>query len=109
MSPSVIRIRLYHAPAPCVEVPRRAVVLHRQAPERGAGPLGVLIFAAVESYEKELSVAKTAAREAGAVIMRHYAHPTIDVDTKADKSPVTAADLEANAAIIAALATAFPD
>jgi 3'(2'),5'-bisphosphate nucleotidase len=69
----------------------------------------VLIFAAVESYEKELSVAKAAAREAGAVIMRHYARPTIDVNTKADKSPVTAADLEANGAIIAALKTAFPN
>jgi 3'(2'), 5'-bisphosphate nucleotidase len=69
----------------------------------------VLIFAAVELYEKELSVAKAAAREAGAIIMRHYGHPTIDVNTKADKSPVTAADVEANDAIISALRAAFPD
>jgi 3'(2'), 5'-bisphosphate nucleotidase len=63
----------------------------------------------VETYLKELEVAKTAAREAGAIIMRHYARLEIDVDTKADKSPVTAADLDANAAITARLAAAFPD
>jgi 3'(2'), 5'-bisphosphate nucleotidase len=63
----------------------------------------------VEKYEKELEVAKAAAREAGAIIMRHYARPEIGVNTKADKSPVTAADIEANAAIIARLAGAFPD
>jgi 3'(2'),5'-bisphosphate nucleotidase len=63
----------------------------------------------VEQYERELAVAKAAAREAGAIIMRHYDRPEIAVNTKADKSPVTAADLEANAAIIRALAAAFPD
>ncbi|HEX4405478.1 MAG TPA: 3'(2'),5'-bisphosphate nucleotidase CysQ [Polyangia bacterium] len=63
----------------------------------------------VETYERELEVAKATAREAGAIIMRHYARPDIDVNTKADKSPVTAADLDANAAIIKALAAAFPD
>ena len=69
----------------------------------------MLIFAPVKSYERELSVAKAAAREAGAIIMRHYGLPTIDVNTKPDKSPVTAADVEANNAIIAALSAAFPD
>jgi 3'(2'), 5'-bisphosphate nucleotidase len=69
----------------------------------------VITFAAVETYERELAVAKTAAREAGEIIMRHYARPTIDVTTKSDQSPVTAADLEANAAIIRTLAAAFPD
>jgi 3'(2'), 5'-bisphosphate nucleotidase len=63
----------------------------------------------VETYEKELEVAKATAREAGAIIMRHYARPDIGVTTKVDKSPVTAADLEANAAIIAHLSAAFPD
>jgi 3'(2'), 5'-bisphosphate nucleotidase len=63
----------------------------------------------VERYEKELEVAKAAAREAGEIIMRHYARPDIGVDTKADKSPVTPADLDANAAITARLAAAFPD
>jgi 3'(2'), 5'-bisphosphate nucleotidase len=65
--------------------------------------------APVEMYEKELEVAKVTAREAGEIIMRHYARPEIDVDTKADKSPVTAADLDANAAITKRLAAAFPD
>src|SRR5947209_10635416 len=41
--------------------------------------------------------------------MRHYVRPEIEVSTKADKSPFTAADLEANAAIIRALSAAFPD
>jgi 3'(2'),5'-bisphosphate nucleotidase len=63
----------------------------------------------VETYERELEVAKAAAREAGDIIMRHYARPEIGVDTKADKSPVTAADLDANAAIIKRLGAAFPD
>jgi 3'(2'), 5'-bisphosphate nucleotidase len=63
----------------------------------------------VERYEKELEVAKATAREAGAIIMRHYARPEIDVDTKADKSPVTAADIDANAEITKRLAAAFPD
>ena len=63
----------------------------------------------MEKYQHELEVAKAAAREAGDIIMRHYARPEIDVSTKADKSPVTAADLEANAAITKHLAAAFPD
>jgi 3'(2'), 5'-bisphosphate nucleotidase len=70
----------------------------------------VLVFwAAVEKYERELVAAKAAAREAGEIIMRHYARPEIGVSTKADKSPVTAADLEANAAIVKSLAEVFPD
>jgi 3'(2'), 5'-bisphosphate nucleotidase len=63
----------------------------------------------VERYEHELEIAKAAALQAGEIIMRHYAQPDIDVQTKADKSPVTAADLEANAAIVKKLAAAFPD
>jgi 3'(2'), 5'-bisphosphate nucleotidase len=62
-----------------------------------------------QQYEKELEVAKAAAREAGEIIMRHYARPEIGVSAKADKSPVTAADLDANAAITARLAAAFPE
>jgi 3'(2'), 5'-bisphosphate nucleotidase len=62
----------------------------------------------VKQYERELEIAKSAAREAGEIIMRHYARPEIGVNTKADKSPVTAADLEANAAISERLAAAFP-
>jgi 3'(2'), 5'-bisphosphate nucleotidase len=63
----------------------------------------------VEKYERELEVAKAAALEAGAIIMRHYARADIGVNTKVDKSPVTAADLDANAAIIKRLSEAFPE
>ncbi|HEY2730466.1 MAG TPA: 3'(2'),5'-bisphosphate nucleotidase CysQ, partial [Polyangia bacterium] len=63
----------------------------------------------MERYEKELELAKKAAREAGAIIMRHYARPDIAVSTKPDKSPVTVADLDANAAITKRLAAVFPD
>lgn len=63
----------------------------------------------METYAQELEVAKAAAREAGAIIMRHYARADIGVDTKPDKSPVTEADLDANAAITKRLAAAFPD
>jgi 3'(2'),5'-bisphosphate nucleotidase len=63
----------------------------------------------VPQYERELEVAKAAACEAGEIILRHYARPDIGVSTKADKSPVTAADLEANAAIIKRLSEGFPD
>ena len=63
----------------------------------------------VERYEKELEVAKATAREAGAIIMTHYARPEIGVDTKADKSPVTAADVDANAEITKRLAAVFPE
>jgi 3'(2'), 5'-bisphosphate nucleotidase len=63
----------------------------------------------VEKYQQELDLAKAAAREAGEIIMRHYGRPEIGVDTKADKSPVTAADLDANAAIVKRISAAYPD
>jgi 3'(2'), 5'-bisphosphate nucleotidase len=69
----------------------------------------LVVLPTVERYAKELELAKTAAREAGALIMRHYARPDIEVITKPDKSPVTAADLEANVAITRRLAAPFPD
>src|SRR5215471_436617 len=40
--------------------------------------------------------------------MRHYANVGIEVQTKPDRSPVTAADLEANAVIVDGLRAAFP-
>ncbi len=49
-----------------------------------------------------------AARNAGALVMRHYAGDT-ERRIKADKSPVTAADEEAEALIIAALHVAAPE
>lgn len=63
----------------------------------------------MSAHSRELEVASLAAREAGAVILRHYARGTIAVDTKADASPVTAADRDANAVILARLGAAFPD
>src|ERR1700722_5108828 len=47
------------------------------------------------------------AREAGALIMRHY-HAGTEARLKADSSPVTGADEEAEALILAGLAKAFP-
>lgn len=46
--------------------------------------------------------------EAGAIEMRHYA-AGVTVDRKADESPVTAADREAEAVLLAALAGIAPD
>jgi 3'(2'),5'-bisphosphate nucleotidase len=60
-------------------------------------------------YRAELSVAEAAARAAGALIRAHYERGAIAVETKADASPVTQADQDANAAILARLAAAFPD
>ncbi|HRK70977.1 MAG TPA: 3'(2'),5'-bisphosphate nucleotidase CysQ [Micropepsaceae bacterium] len=48
------------------------------------------------------------AAEAGRIIMRHYADG-VDVRHKDDRSPVTAADEEAETHILAALARNFPD
>jgi 3'(2'), 5'-bisphosphate nucleotidase len=61
------------------------------------------------ALERELAVACAVAREAGALIMRHYAEVGIEVQTKADSSPVTVADVEASAIIVAGLRAAFPD
>lgn len=52
------------------------------------------------------------AREAGAVLLAHYARAArggIDVERKADDSPVTAADREANELIVERLARHTPD
>jgi len=49
------------------------------------------------------------ALEAGARIMEVVRSGTVETDVKADRSPVTAADLAADAIISAGLADAFPD
>jgi len=59
-------------------------------------------------YQDELVIAERAATAAGAVIMAHYARGEIAVETKADSSPVTIADREANAAIVEILRAAYP-
>jgi len=56
----------------------------------------------------ELDVAVRAARAAGDVALRYYQRDRA-VDRKADDTPVTRADLEANDAILAILGEAFPD
>lgn len=55
-----------------------------------------------------LGVARTAADTAAAVISKHY-RAGVAVETKADQTPVTIADREAEAAIKRGLKAAFPD
>lgn len=55
-----------------------------------------------------LSAAKQAA-EAAAEIIRHYYQSGLDVQIKADASPVTQADVECEAAIKSVLGAAFPE
>ncbi len=62
----------------------------------------------VVSYERELAVAREAALAAGEIIARYAAGPRESWD-KAEDSPVTHADLEANEAIVSRLAAAFPE
>ncbi|HVR63312.1 MAG TPA: inositol monophosphatase family protein, partial [Polyangia bacterium] len=59
-------------------------------------------------FEIELAEARATAEAAAAVIRRHYDKGGIAVETKADESPVTAADRDANAVIIDRLRAAFP-
>jgi len=59
-------------------------------------------------YERELSIALEAAREAGAILRRHYDHGTEAWEKSAD-NPVTLADLEADKAIADRLGAAFPE
>src|SRR6476620_5577981 len=57
--------------------------------------------------EKELSVAKDLALEAGAILLNHY-RSALNVDWKAPGDPVTAADREASELIVSRLAREFP-
>ena len=57
--------------------------------------------------DKMLEVALEAARAAGAVAL-HYFSGTFQVERKADRSPVTQADREAEEAIVSVLRSAFP-
>ena len=58
--------------------------------------------------DNALSVARQAADAAAAVVARHY-RTALSVETKADQTPVTAADREAEAVIKQVLRGAFPD
>lgn len=55
------------------------------------------------------AVAMEAARAGGRAALRHFRRPDLAVEWKADESPVTLADREAEAAIRATIAAAFPD
>jgi 3'(2'), 5'-bisphosphate nucleotidase len=93
-----------------VDVRDDADVAHARDFRGGCHPEGAGVYVrALSDYARELEIAASAAREAGAVILNHYARGSIAVETKADASPVTAADRDANAVIVARLAAAFPD
>ncbi len=59
-------------------------------------------------YQREWNVARDAARAAGLAVLKARAE-TLDVDRKADASPVTSADMESNRLLRQALLGAFPD
>ncbi|MCH8891733.1 MAG: 3'(2'),5'-bisphosphate nucleotidase CysQ, partial [Myxococcales bacterium] len=59
-------------------------------------------------FERELSIALEAAREAGAILRRHYELGTQTWE-KSEDNPVTLADLEADKAIADRLGAAFPE
>jgi myo-inositol-1(or 4)-monophosphatase len=60
-------------------------------------------------YESELDIARTAAREAGKVILASYASlKASDVSEKAEYDLVTTVDLESQEAIVSRIRSAFP-
>ncbi|CAN5914101.1 hypothetical protein BH11MYX3_BH11MYX3_12810 [soil metagenome] len=59
-------------------------------------------------HRAELQIAERAARAAGLLVLAHYRRGGVAVETKADDSPVTQADRDANAAILEILGAAFP-
>jgi histidinol-phosphatase len=60
-------------------------------------------------WERERALAVEAARIGGAAALAHFRRPALQVEYKADASPVTRADREAEAAIRSHLAAARPD
>jgi myo-inositol-1(or 4)-monophosphatase len=60
------------------------------------------------AYDRELEVALEAAREAGAVLRRHYERGTESWE-KSEDNPVTVADLESDRVIAERLRGAFPE
>ena len=59
--------------------------------------------------QRELEIAKAAAKEAGEYTLKYFDRPGTAVEIKADLSPVTEADKGAEKIIRAHLQTAFPD
>ena len=64
--------------------------------------------ARLASVDTVLDAMVAAARAGGAIALDHFRHG-VDVALKADRSPVTIADREAEEAVVAALARACPD
>lgn len=62
----------------------------------------------LNAYQNELDVALKTAREAAAILLRHYDAPSESWE-KADDNPLTHADLAANRLITEALRKAFPE
>lgn len=60
------------------------------------------------AYDRELEVAKEAARAAGQIILDIY-HQDYTIEMKSNETPVTKADLEANAVIVAMIKQHFPN
>jgi myo-inositol-1(or 4)-monophosphatase len=60
-------------------------------------------------FAKEIQVAKQAAVEASAAILKYYRQDHVDVTHKSAEQPLTEADLESNRIIRTAIKTAFPD
>ncbi|MBY6204743.1 inositol monophosphatase family protein [Halomonas denitrificans] len=63
---------------------------------------------AVVDLDRALEVARAAAAQAASIAMEHFRRP-IDVETKADDSPVTVVDRACETAIRARIEDAFPD
>lgn len=61
------------------------------------------------AVEERLGVAVEAAREAGRVTLEHFRAAGLQVDRKADETPVTPADREAERALRRAVERAFPE
>jgi histidinol-phosphatase len=62
----------------------------------------------MSAYEKELAVAQDLARKAGDFALQ-YRKGEIQIENKADESPVTVADKEGEKVIVAGLIDAFPE
>ena len=63
-----------------------------------------------QAYAAELLLAKTLARQAGAVVMAHYASNfKVEYKNVQTGDPVTQADKDANTLIVEALQAQFPD
>ncbi len=60
------------------------------------------------AFERELELAKLAAQEAGALAL-DYARKGVTAETKADESPVTAADRACEKLIVETISREFPD